>query len=156
MSKLLLALLVLMGVLVGGFLLATTLGTVPLVASSVLQNIQEALVPLRVTQGPLRKFEGYWDLTLVPLRAGISTSECITYKGVLSAHNGVFTGRVGVLASFFDVVATSTEDGQLTGTLTANEPHAGTLAASLEGKEGLGTWVDSLNCAGKLTLTKHR
>ena len=139
-----------------GLLFAQELNLLPAPVYSFLYGI-ESSVPFFNTSVPpyLQKFEGNWMMTLTPTSAESELGDCSIISGLLHVQKGVFSGSIGPLGSAFVVVASTTEDGALSGTFGGTTVRMGTLTATLQNGEGAGRWSDTYNCSGTVQLEKQ-
>ena len=137
-----------------GLVVAAMVGVVPLAVSNIFYDLENNFIFHSRVVPSLQKYEGHWVVAIKGIESTSDATPCLGYDGTIFTHNGIFTGKIGVLASQLVLDATATTDGLLTGAMTFDTTHTGTLEGSVLGTTSTGTWKDTLGCMGVFTFTK--
>lgn len=98
-----------------------------------------------------QKFEGKWQIVLD--NSG-SSSTCSGTSGIVVVHNGMIFGSVGPFGTARTIRAAIAPDGTLEGKLDPGTQRDGSVSGTISGTAGHGSWKDSFDCAGSVSMTK--
>lgn len=138
-----------------GIAITAGLGLVPQSVYSFLYNVEKDLGLRGPSKTPyLEKFEGYWDMELVPSIVESELGKCSSVEGTVRVQDGQFSGSIGSFGSSAGIRAKVVENGTWSGTFSTAGVHKGTMQGKILHGKGEGSWVDNYECKGTVVLTK--
>ncbi len=138
-----------------GVAIVAGLGLVPQPIYSFLYKVERDLGFGGLSSTPyLQKFEGYWNMYLVPSIVESELGKCASVEGSVRVKDGRFSGSLGSFGSSVGIRASIVENGTWSGTFSTAGVHKGTIKGKILNGKGEGTWGDNYECKGTVVLTK--